>query len=434
MSTRVSADVTVQNFGLSAGDDGLRLEFPEARLGPMAGEAGETRWTIAGTELAGLRARLRTGHWQAERGRATGLTLRGPGDAVTAEIAEVELPDGFLIARSPEGVELVAPTATLRGVAISSRGAPTVPEQPIEIAVEEPAPPPVPAEEQPLRQHRLRFLDAVVGELGLTVKVQLDLPVLGIRTLDQTIKVPIERGAIDFRKLDKSLDWLEGTFLDIGMHEGRLAIRWGVPIVAPQREILSWSLDDEARTLAKFDKVPLRSLADFRVGGAKAAADRRSGKIDAKPKKGVLRSLVLDDILVKLSLTVPRSVAIGDGHVLFGGDDAAGIVDLKIAGAVGDGGRAGALRGSIGALDLTLADVSLGGAARVSADRIRLGQLDPIEVQFEGFAIAGLSTTIAEISVTNLRLLLGRAPQPGATTQSMPAIVAPAVSKPTPSS
>jgi len=404
MATRVSANVSVQAFALGAAADGLRLEFPDATIGPLAGNAGETRWTMGGAQFTGLGARLRTGHWQAERGKVQQLSLRAPGEAVTIDIAEIELPDGAMIARSPEGIELLAPTALLRGLTIVSRGGVSAPTTPI--SIDEPAPTPGSIEVTPLKQRRLRFLDAMQGQLALTVKVELDLPVLGKRTLDQKLKIPIKDGTLDFRALDKSLDWLEGTFLDIGLiDDDRLAVSWGVPIVAPQREILSWALDEDAAMLAKMNRVPLRSLADFRTKAGKA--DRKSGKVDSK-KKGVLRSLAIDDISVQLSLSVPRSLAVGaGGHVLFGGDDAAGILDLSISGCVGDGGRPGKLRGSIGALDMTLAGLALGGAAKVWIDRVHLGDLDPVEVRFEGFGVAGISATIAEVTATNLRLLLG---------------------------
>jgi hypothetical protein len=120
-----------------------------------------------------------------------------------------------------------------------------------------------------------------------------------------------------------------------------------------------------------------------------------------------LRALLLDHISVTLSMNAPRSVAIGEtGHVLFGGDDAAGLVDLKVTGAVGDGSYDGALRGSIGALDLTVADLALGSAGVVWMDRVRLGQVDPVEFRLKGFDAAGVSMEVAEVDVNGLRLTL----------------------------
>ena len=47
---------------------------------------------------------------------------------------------------------------------------------------------------------------------------------IGVRTLDQQLRVPIQEGSLDFRALEDSLDWLEGTFLDIKHEDQRLKI------------------------------------------------------------------------------------------------------------------------------------------------------------------------------------------------------------------
>lgn len=407
MPARLSADVNVENFGLESGDNGIRLEFPVSTIGPMVGTAGAVSWTISGGTFQGLSARLRSGQWQATSGKIQGLTLRGPDDAVVLEIAELDLPDGVMLSPSIHGVELNAPTAMLRSIKVANRGGVEVPDTPIKVEVTDPTAAPVVKSE--LRQTELTFLDGLAGELRLTVKVQLDLPVVGVRTLDQKLRIPIEKGSLNFRELDKSLDWLEGTFLDIDVRDGRLMIRWRVPILG-SHEIISWALDPAAKNLAAFDRVPVRSLADFRIAGGK-----KDGKGDGK--RGRLRSLSVENIEVKLSMNAPRSVAIGDGHVLFGGEDSPGLVDLKVTGQVGDGDRPGSLRGSIGELDLTVADLALGDGTQVSIDRVRLGQIDPVELRLVGFGAAGINATIAEIAATNLKLRLGNTakPTPGPT-------------------
>lgn len=404
MPTRVSADVEAKAFAIAAGDDGLYLDFPRLVTGPLTGQTGTApgglTWAVDGAEFEGLTARLRRGTWQASRGTLRRLTLRSADGRLVLEAAEVALPDGAQLSRGPDGLELMAPTARLRGLVLRSAGAVAAPAT--KVAVQD-ARTPSPGSTD-LRQGGLRFLDGLSGAIGLTVKVQLDLPVVGSRTLDQRLQIPIEEGCLNFRALDRSLDWLEGAFLEIGMHEGRLAVRWGVPIFGGQREIISWALDEDARTLAQFDRIPVRALADFRVAG-----DRRSTEqVPAKGKgKGVLRALTIDDITISLAMHAPRSVAVGEqGHVLFGGDDSPGLVDLKITGAVGDGARPGSLRGSVGALDVTVADLALGAAGVVSVDRVRLGQVDPVELRLTGFEVAGVSMAIADVEAGGLRLRL----------------------------
>ncbi len=400
MPTRVSADVEAKAFAIAAGDDGLYLDFPRLTTGPLTGQAGGLTWTVERAEFDGLTARLRRGTWQASRGTLQRVTLRSADGRLVLEAAEVALPDGAQLSRGHDGLEIMAPTVRLRGLVFTSAGAVAAPAT--KVAVQDPRA--TPPGSPDLRQGGLRFLDGLTGAIGLTVKVQLDLPVVGSRTLDQRLQIPIEEGCLNFRALDRSLDWLEGAFLDIGVHDDRLAVRWGVPIFGGHRDIISWALDADARTLAKFDRVPVRSLADFRMAG-----DRRSAEqVPTKGKgRGVLRALSIDDISISLAMNAPRSVAVGEqGHVLFGGDDAPGLVDLKITGAIGDGTRPGKLRGSVGALDVTVADLALGNAGVVSVDRVRLGGVDPIELRLTGFDVAGVSMSIADVEAGGLRLRL----------------------------
>src|SRR5262249_29432206 len=157
--------------------------------------------------------------------------------------------------------EIVAPYVSLSDMKLTVQG-------PLGASADRPAPEPRPAAPA-LRQAKLRFLDSLSGPIHLTVKVVLDLPVIGDRTLDQELKIPIQDGSLDFRALEDSLDWLEGAFLDL-KHEGdKLSLMWKVPIFGSSHELISWRLDDDATALASFGRVPVRSLADFRIGSGR---------------------------------------------------------------------------------------------------------------------------------------------------------------------
>jgi len=254
-----------------------------------------------------------------------------------------------------------------------------------------------------LRQERWQFLDSLAGRIYLTIKVQLDLPVVGHRTLDQQLRIPVQDGSLDFRKLEESLDWLEGAFLDI-KHEGnRLWVQWKVPIVGSSHELISWPLDVEAATLASFGRVPVRSLTDFRMAG--------NGGGGARGKSKVLQAFTLDAIDVALSLLAPRHVEVGGGVVLFGGEDQPGMVDLKVTGAIRDRGI-GALRGAIGSVDTTIKDLHVGPLA-LTADRLHFDGLDQLEVTFDGFTPTAVSLVVHRVTATNLALKLGNGGKSG---------------------
>src|SRR5690606_10306031 len=175
-------------------------------------------------------------------------------------VERAELPRGLRLVRAADAnIELISPNITFSELRFTVKG-------PFERKPTAAAPAEPPANAQ--RQEKLRFLDSLSGRIYTTLKVQLDLPVVGVRSLDQQLRVPIQEGSLDYRALEDSLDWLEGTFLDIKHEDQRLKVQWKVPIVGGGRDLISWALDTDASTLASFGRVPVRSLADFRLPGS----------------------------------------------------------------------------------------------------------------------------------------------------------------------
>jgi hypothetical protein len=328
------------------------------------------------------------------------MFLRTDGDTLLLTMERVELSHGVSITRAAEGgVEIVAAHASFNDLALAipelgklrgSKGA--------EVASTAIAK----AADVPLRQDRLHWLDTLSGEVSVTLKVVLDLPVIGKRSLDQKLTIPIKDGSLDYRALDDSLDWLEGAFLDLVHRNGRLVLTWRVPIVGARREIMSWELDDEAKMLATFDRVPLRSLADFRFPGA---ADKKDEKPEKEKKKGILRSLTLGDLKVSLSMVAPRSVEVGQGAIQFGGDGQPGMVGLQVAGQLVHPPGPGAVTGTIGVVDVTVKDVAMG-PVHLTCDRLHLGELESFEIAFDGFRPVGLTAKVHRVTATNLVLRL----------------------------
>lgn len=413
MAQRVTASIRVQRFGLAFDPDSRRLEFPNAEIVDFDGQAGRVKYTATDLHFEGLRAQLERGQWQASTASAGGVTLKDEDGRFELTVGRIEFPRGLLATRAvAAGLEFLTPHASLSDVTLKLRG--PFRRNPVPVATSNAETQPMstlpltapPAEvPRPLRQERLRFLDGVSGEIKLTIKVKIDLPVVGSRTLDQDLKVPIKDGALDFRALDKGLDWLEGRILDIEIESNRLVVSYGVPIVLPSREIISWALDQDALTLAKFDKVPLRSLADFKL--KKKKSDNGKDK-----KASRLESFAMEKIEIKLSLLAPRSLEVGGGAILFGGEDSPGIVDLSIAGSLKAPGQ-GVLEGSIALLDTTVKDLHMGGAA-MTVDRLHLGAIDQLQVAFDGFTPTEITAKIDRATATNLALVLGRARGPDA--------------------
>jgi hypothetical protein len=261
------------------------------------------------------------------------------------------------------------------------------------------------AAEVPLRQSRLRFLDGVNGNIDVTIKVELDLPVIGTRSLDQTLHIPVIDGGLDFRALEDSLDWLEGRFLDLGVEDRSLVLAWRVPIFSPRtKELIAWTLDDDAYAMATFDRVPIRSLTDFRTP-QRDEPDPSASQSMSK-RKSRLRKLSVVGLDAKLSLQAPRSVEVAGGTMLFGGDDAPGVVGLDLQGSLTHPPEPGSLKGKIGLVDVTAKDLHFGSAV-VTVDRLHLGAIEEIELLFDGFRPVGLTCTISRATATNLSLRIG---------------------------
>lgn len=383
MAQRVETDITVQRFGFLSDEGGRRLRFPRAEShqieGRVEGSAGAVGYGARDCVFDDLEGRLDTLRWTADAASVGSAWLRDDGGRFEMDVERLEMPRGLRLVRADAGVEIVAPYVSLSNMKLTVRG-------PFGRTSEKPG------------QDKLRFLDSLSGRIHMTVKVVLDLPVIGHRSLDQVLRIPIQEGSLDFRALDDSLDWLEGAFIDIKHDGDRLALVWKVPIFGSSRELIAWRLDHEATALASFGRVPVRSLTDFMVGPSRGRSDDR--------KRKVLQSLSLAAIDVALSLLAPRSLEAGGGVIMFGGDDQPGMVDLKVTGSLDDRGP-GRLQGTIGSIDTTIKDVRLG-PATLTADRMHFDGLDELELVFDGFRLTSMTVIVHRVTATNLSLQIGR--------------------------
>jgi hypothetical protein len=400
MPTNVGADLEVQRFGFVGDDKGKRLVFERAQCKAVGGKSGATGYGATDCTFENLEGRLDGLRWTAEAASVGSAWLKDDGGRYSLAADRIEMPHGIMLVRAAgesrerSRLEIVAPHVSFSELRLTVKG-PFGRRAP---ATTTPAPP----ASATRRQERLRFLDSLSGRIYMTMKVQLDLPVLGLRTLDQQLRVPIQEGSLDFRALDDSLDWLEGAFLDIKHEDDRLKVQWKVPIFGTSHDLITWPLDKEAATLAAFGRVPVRSLTDAKLGsGSKPNASKNGGG------GKILRSFAIDGIDVALSLLAPRSLEVnnGNGFIAFGGDDQPGVVDLKVSGAIKDRG-AGALRGAIGSVDTTVKDLRIG-PVELTADRLHFDGLDQLEVAFDGFRPMAITMVVHRVTATNLSIKIG---------------------------
>ena len=396
MPHHVETDVTVQRFGYAGDSSGRKLQFPRVESHHVEGRSGSVVYGAVDALFDGLEGRLDTLRWTADAVSFGGALLRDDGGRVDIAVERIEMPRGIMLTRADRGVEVVSPHVSLSEMRLTVKG-PFGGGSREEVPVVSPAPEP-----KELRQDKLRFLDSLSGRIYFTVKVVLDLPVLGQRTLDQQLKLAIQEGSLDFRALDDSLDWLEGAFLDIKHDNDKLALTWKVPIVGSSRELVTWVLDRDASALASFGRVPVRSLADFRF--PRRERDKQNGGGEKK-KGSILQAFSLDAIDIALSLMAPRSLEAAGGVIMFGGDDQPGMLDFKVTGEIHNHGPA-AVRGAIGSIDTTIKDIHIG-PALLAADRLHFDGLDELEVTFDGFSPTSVTVVVHRVTATNLSLQLG---------------------------
>jgi hypothetical protein len=395
MPIKVGADVEVQQFGYIGDEAGRRLVFPHAQTHKIEGKSGGAGYGASECTFEKLEGQLGILRWEAESASIGGAWLKADSGRYSITADRIEMPHGMRLVRAADiaaggRLELVAPHVSFSELRIDLEG-PFGRTKPADAA---PAPPKSPTR----RQEKLRFLDSLTGRIYLTIKVQLDLPVLGLRTLDQQLRVPIQEGSLDFRTLEDSLAWLEGAFLDIKHDDQFLKIQWKVPIFGSSHDLITWQLDKDASALAAFGRVPFRSLLDFRTGAAQP-------KKDSKKSGNVLRSFKVDGIDISLSLIAPRNLEVGQGLIAFGGDGTPGMVDFKVSGAIGDRGP-GRLSGAIGSVDTTVKDLKIG-PAEVTCDRLHFDGLDQLEVTFDGYKPTKISMVVHRVTATNLAIKLG---------------------------
>ena len=399
MSTRVDADINVQRFAY-ADANGPRLIFPRAELQNIGGRSGAIGYGISDGIFDGLEGRLDTVRWASDAASLGSAWIRDDNQRFSIEVDRIELSRGLVLTKAESGMEVVSPHVSLSEMRLTVQGPFGRSGDPA------PAPASPPDARATLRQDGLRFLDSLSGQINLTVKVVLDLPVIKRRTLDQHLEVPITEGSLNFRDLENSLDWLEGAFLDIRHEKNTLALKWKVPIFGSRHELLAWKLDAEADTMATFGRVPVRSLADVRQ---KPNRDTNPGvPVDESEKRKTLQSLTVEAIDIVLSLLAPRSLEVGGGVIMFGGEEQPGMVDLKVTGRVSMEGP-GALNGAIGSIDTTIKDLQMG-PVLLTADRLHFDGLDQLEVIFDGFTPSKVTMVVHRVTATKVSLRIGGTP------------------------
>lgn len=251
------------------------------------------------------------------------------------------------------------------------------------------------------REDVLALLDGVAGDVNVDLGVDLTVPVIGRRRATHRFRIPIENGALDYRKLESDLSTLEDALLDFSVRDGGLVLERGIPFIATRgrgKPILRWDLDADDLALAEARRIRLAMLPRFTVVG--------EGSGDpSKPPRVALRQLEAREIDVRVQVQIGAPPArlplrrideLSAAGNVFHTPDAPpreGHVEARIAGV------------ELGPMTLPIGRAESGQTRReIRIEQLGLELAEAIEVAFAGIRPRAARGTLRGLTITGLRL------------------------------
>ncbi len=240
----------------------------------------------------------------------------------------------------------------------------------------------------------LSLLDGVAGDVNVDLALDLTVPVIGRRTATHQFRIPIENGALDYRKLESDLSALEDSLLDFSVRDGGLVLERGIPLIPTRgrgKPIVRWDLEGDDLALAEARRIRLAVLPRFTLVS--------DGESDPnKPPAVALRQLEARDLDARLQLQLAEPPAALPLRR---------IDELSVAGnlfhAPSTPPREGHVQARIATLELGSFTIPLG-RLQLAIAQLVLDGADTIEVSFAGLSPRRARIALRGLAVTNFRL------------------------------
>lgn len=379
---------------LSARDGSARVALDRLELDHLAGEIGGLAYRADALVLDKIEARPGRGQITAEAVHLTGVTLSSTDGNMRVSFPHIGFPSGLQLTSEHE---LFAPHVSFEDgrVEIHDLAALGAGRGDTRGSTESDA-------SGPRAEPDYRFFDALSGQLDIDLVVDLTLPWIGRRRGTHYFRIPIKDGTIDFAKLENDVHWLEGAFLTLGVIDDKLVLARDLPLVPyAGKALLQWRLEPADIPVARYQRVHLRNLLRWEV--PQRPRDKGKSRVS-------LHTIALEKIRLHLSSSATAYLELRNGSIIQFGDEAQpGLVDLSASGelrhSAADPRAPTAIHGSVGLLDMTIKELLLGAAA-VSADRLHIGDVERIDIGFEGFRPRRLAAQVGRLAATNLRVHL----------------------------
>lgn len=390
----VGADIRISGLGLFTSNPGTaqvarKLGLSRLETDTLEGEVGSLSYEAGELSLDGLQTTLGRGQITADAADVSDLRARTDDGGVFFSVKRIGFPRGMQFSHG----ELFAPHASIEDAHIVIEDLGQL------FARDDQDGDGDDGADDDRERVDLHFLDVLDGQLNIDLAVDMTLPWIGRRRVTHYFRVPIENGTIDYEKLENDVHWLEAAFLTVDMVKDKLVLARDLPLVPYSgKALLRWPLEPEDIPVAKLQRVHLRNLFRWEVPPK------------GKRSKLVLHALAMKNIELKLDAKAPAQVQLPGGALIqFGDEGQSGLVGLDVQGELRYRSAVDteptALHGDIGLLDVTLKDFDIGGAS-VAVDRLHIGEIDKIELGFDGFRPHRLEIQVSRMAATNLRLRL----------------------------
>jgi hypothetical protein len=260
------------------------------------------------------------------------------------------------------------------------------------------------------------LLDLVSGTLNVDLGVVLKLPVFSRRAV-RRLRVPIDRGMVNYRSLEHDLSALEDALLDFSLRDEHLVLEVGLPLIPTRgwgKPLIKWELSAFEQRLAREHQVRLATLTHPRSVSSREKQTSEPPPSDGKPSP--LRELALRNIDARLTLTRPtetfdallKSLSVEDLHI---------VGDVVHSAEQSD---ASVIRATLTKFEVELDDFPLNGR-RFDLVGLRLDSVPAATIQFRG--AKPVQVELAAEAVRAAHVALGRfalEPSSAATAQSQP--------------
>ncbi|HEX5658459.1 MAG TPA: hypothetical protein VFX59_14755, partial [Polyangiales bacterium] len=224
-------------------------------------------------------------------------------------------------------------------------------------------------------------LDGLSGHLNVDVHVDIALPIIQHRRATHELRIPIDEGSIDYRKLESNLRPLEDSLIDFSVRDGGLVLEVGLPLIRTRgrgKPILRWDLSPADLELAEERRVRLAVLPNVRSASANSEPPKEKEKEKDEDKESSvrLRELSLENIDAVLNLAPEPSKGTALRELSFAALELSGGVHHDPEGTP----REGTLRGDLKNLRVVLAGLPLGASAL--RGELGLAALNELAVRF----------------------------------------------------